>query len=116
MGRYFFTFEEQEAYKDGRRDAEYHRRNYDYDEYSWDDRDRAYFLGRKDYENEERERREREEEIEQREQEARERERQERLRLEEEYERQMQEEQEYYNLAKQVYEGMFQPPTEEDCK
>jgi hypothetical protein len=44
----FFTYEEDEAYREGRRDESYHRNNYDYDKYSDSDIDSAYYKGRED--------------------------------------------------------------------
>lgn len=85
MGRHYFSHQEDEAYRDGRRDEEYGRRNYDHDRYSSNPVDQAYWEGRRDEERDEERRREEEREME------REMERQQ----EREYERRMQEERDY---------------------
>lgn len=86
MSKHYFTWEENEAYKEGKRDEERHRHNYDYDRYSNNDVDRAYFDGRKEQHQEELRREEEQEEL------RMEEERQERLReerMQEEYEYEM---------------------------
>ena len=47
MSRYF-SYEEDEAYKEGRRDEQNGRHNWEYDSWSSDRRDRAYFDGIED--------------------------------------------------------------------
>jgi hypothetical protein len=84
MSRSYFSWEESEAYKEGRNDEERHRTNYNYEKYSDEPKDRAYFDGRKDQERED-ERRE-EETRELREQEEREERRREEQRMQEEQE------------------------------
>jgi hypothetical protein len=54
MYRRYYTHEEREAYKEGRRDESYDRYNYDYDRYSDNAEDRAYWQGREDEKREER--------------------------------------------------------------
>lgn len=63
----FYSYKEQEAHREGLRDAEYGRSNYNYDRYSSSDVDKAYFEGVREQERheemyaEERRREEREE-------------------------------------------------------
>jgi hypothetical protein len=54
----YFTYREDEAYREGRRDAEYGWSGYDHDRHAWDGPDKAYWDGRKEYEREEECRRE----------------------------------------------------------
>jgi hypothetical protein len=104
MARTFFTWEENEAYKEGRRDEERHRRNYEYDEYSDRDRDQAYFQGRRDEQREERvreeereyERQREEAEIRRREEQRRQEEVEYNMMLEAQMEEQMEAERQYY--------------------
>lgn len=93
MSRFYFSHDEEEAYKEGRRDEEHHRHNWEYDSWSHDNRDRAYFEGIEDEKRAERireEEREMEEEQMRREEERRERREQE---MQEEQMRQWEEEQ-----------------------
>jgi flagellar biosynthesis GTPase FlhF len=57
MSRYY-SYEEDEAFRQGERDAKYGRRNYDYDRYSDRERDRAYFDGYREEKRRQEERRE----------------------------------------------------------
>lgn len=96
MTRYFWTYEEREAYNKGRRDEDYHRKDFDYDKYRERETDKAYFQGHEDRKREIRERRE---------EERREEERQEMLhrqRMREEYELEWMRQQEY---ERQEYEA-----------
>lgn len=102
MGRYFYTHEENEAYREGRIDEERHRHNYERDRYSNDPADEAYFLGRKDVEREERIREE-EEEYERQRIEAQERRREEERRRDEEYETYLQMQMEEQMEAEHAY-------------
>ena len=95
---HYWSHEEDEAYRKGKRDAEYGRKDHFRDKYAWDGPDRAYFDGQKEYERQEenrREEREQDEREERRQQERREYDRQMRQQ-EEDYYRQ-QEEDAYYN-------------------
>src|SRR3546814_856511 len=97
--RNYYSYTEDEAYRDGRRDAEYGRRNYDYDEHFGGDIDRAYYEGLRDQEREEDRRRE------YLEQERREEERQ--VRMEEErrqYLRDLEEQEYYYQMQHRDHE------------
>ena len=80
---HYWSYEEQEAYKDGKRDEERHNSDYQHDKFAYDGPDRAYWDGRKDQEAETR----------QREEEERERQEEEERELNQERERQ--EEREY---------------------
>lgn len=121
MGRHYFSYQEDEAYREGRRDEEYGRRNYDHDRYSSDPVDQAYWEGRRDEERDEERRREEEREMEremecQREREY-ERQRQEEMEydmmLQAQIEDQMEAERQYYE--KQLIEGGFEEIPPEDC-
>jgi hypothetical protein len=85
MGKHYFSWEEDQAYKEGYRDSERNRRDYYHDKYSMDGVDRAYFDGRKDQEREEERREEEHQEEERMERRAQEH-REEQRRREEEYE------------------------------
>jgi len=85
MSRSYFTYEENEAYREGRRDEERHRHNFGHDRHSDDAADQAYFQGRKDEEKEERAREEDREQQEAYEREVMRRREEERIREEEEY-------------------------------
>ena len=64
MYRNYYTYEESEAYKEGKHDESHNRRNYEHDRYSDKPADQAYWQGREDEKREERareEEREREE-------------------------------------------------------
>lgn len=106
MGRRFYSSEETSAYREGRNDRQHHKRNIEYDKFSDNDVDKAYFLGRKDEEDDERMREE--ERMLEEEEERQERLRQERM----EYEKYLRE-QEYYDeqfdddLRSQELEEMF---------
>ena len=50
MNRYYETDEEQDADKQGHKDAQFNRRNYNHDKYSDEPEDIAYWNGRKDEE------------------------------------------------------------------
>jgi len=54
MHRSYFTWEEEDANKQGHQDEQRHRTNYDHDKYSDKPEDIAYFEGRKDEERQER--------------------------------------------------------------
>ena len=92
--RHYFSYEEDEAYKEGKRDEERNRTDYYHDKYAYDGEDRAYWDGRKDEQEAERRREEEREDEErrEREEERRNHERRERAaeyeRQQEEYERQ----------------------------
>lgn len=88
MSRNYFSWEEEEAYKQGKRDEEYRHTDFDHDRFAYDGVDRAYYDGRKDEKDEE----DRQES--QRREEEQQREAEEELRLE----RDRQEEQEYLDM------------------
>ena len=102
MSRHYYTWEENEAYKEGRKDEERHRRSFDHDKYSDNPDDLAYFQGRRDEETRQR--------IE--EEERMMREEQERLEQEREYERKRQEELEYQEYLASQEEPLDEPPPE----
>jgi hypothetical protein len=83
----YYNGDYRDEYKQGRKDEERDRRNYDYDQYSGRERDEAYFAGRRDQQREERSAEER------REEERQEEERQERLHQERLAQQQYEEEQ-----------------------
>jgi hypothetical protein len=92
MSHYYHSYEEEDAYRNGRRDGNYGRFDHTYDCHFGDDVDRAYCEGYHEVEEERREERRREEEE------------MERQMLQEEQwrrERQWEEQQEYY---RQCYE------------
>lgn len=107
MRRSYFSFEEQEAYNSGRRDASNHRLDYEHDRYSSEPTDQAYWQGRVDearedrIRQEERERQEYEEMIMMQRQDERRRE-------EEEYEMYLQ-----ALLEQQMLEEYPEPPIDE---
>ncbi len=74
--RHYWSYEEEQCYRDGKRDGEYGRTNYARERYSDCPCDGAYFEGKEDAEREERRRED------EREQERREEARQERLHYE----------------------------------
>ena len=92
--RSYFTWEEQEAYKQGKQDESHHRTDFDHDRFAYDGEDRAYWDGRKDEQDEE-ERQERQRQEEQQQQEA-----EEELR----YERDRQEERQYQEMIADMQE------------
>ena len=113
MHRSYFSYEESEAYKEGRRDEERHRHNFQHDRYSDEPADQAYFQGRKDEEKEERarqEEREREEYeqmvMEQREMERRREEEEYNMYLQSQIEQQMEDERAY---AEAIARGEIHP-------
>lgn len=83
MSKHYFSYQDEEAYKEGRQDQQHHRPNYERNRYS--ESDRAYFEGRDD------ERRMEEQAKLDEEQERQEMERQERI----EFQRYMEEQQEF---------------------
>jgi hypothetical protein len=93
MSRHYFSYDEDEAYKEGKRDESHRRSDFTHNSFAFDGADRAYFDGREDQKREEREEERREEE---RQEERREEERQERRAYEREQERQREEEHEIY--------------------
>ncbi len=109
MNRRYFSYEEEQSYKEGRRDQQTHNRHHGHDRYSDDPEELAYFQGRKDEEIEQR-RREEERMLE----EMRENERME-LEMKREYERYLQE-QEYYDElnAMEIDEMSFLDDAESD--
>lgn len=115
--RSYLGYHSDEAYREGRRDEEYGRRNYDYDEHSWNERDKAYYEGREDQHREDERRREErreEEEREERHQHAiAERRRYEREQEEEMYSQQQYPEQEYPEQESPVLGE--EPPAEVSC-
>ena len=58
--KYYSNYSSEEAYQNGKRDYGSGHRNYDYEEYSDRERDRAYFDGQRDAEKERRDRERRE--------------------------------------------------------
>ena len=46
--RHYFSYEEDEANKQGHNDERNHRNDYEHDKYAYDGEDRAYWDGRKD--------------------------------------------------------------------
>jgi len=48
--RHYWSYKEEQCYKDGRRDAEWHRTNYEHERYSECPCDKAYFEGKEDAE------------------------------------------------------------------
>lgn len=96
--RYYSTWQEEESYREGRRDAEYGRKDYSRNEHFGNDSDRAYYEGLREAEREEERRREIYE------QERQEEERQ--YQRQQEYYQQIRdlEEQEYYNSLQEAEE------------
>jgi len=114
MSRHYFSYEEEQAYKEGRHDEERHRRDYSHDRYAFDGEDRAYWDGRKDEEHDEHEHREREEQ-ERMEEERMERQREERRREDEEYEMYLQSQiEQQENLQSRKEQEM--PKPDENCQ
>lgn len=104
MKGYYYDYESDRAYDQGRRDADVHRRDYDFDRHSDRERDRAYFDGIRDRERENQERRD---------EERREEEYRERLyaqRMREEQEMRNMEEQEYWENQRAIDEQMEAAP------
>lgn len=91
MNRTYFSYEEDEAYREGRSDKQHHRHNYERSRFSNDESDRAYFHGIDDESRAEKQRMLEEEE------ERQEMERQERLEMERYLQEQRQEESDYYD-------------------
>lgn len=91
MSRHYFSYEEDEAYREGKRDESHRSSDFGHNSFAFDGADRAYFDGREDQKREEQraEERREEERMEERHeelrQERREYERQQELQREEEY-------------------------------
>lgn len=66
MRRSYFSWEEDEAYKQGKQDESRHRSDFEHDKYAYDGKDRAYWDGREDEKKVERQREEERQEEEQR--------------------------------------------------
>ena len=86
--RHYFSYEEDEANKQGHQDEKNHRNDYEHDKYAYDGEDRAYWDGREEEAREERRREEEreDEERQEREEERRNHERRERAEREREQE------------------------------
>jgi hypothetical protein len=109
MRRSYFSWEEDEAYKQGKKDESNHRGDYVHDKFAYDGEDRAYWDGREDEKRAERIREEeRQMEEEQLRQEEERQQRQERLRQEEERQRRL-----YEDSDEQIQDDE-RPSTEED--
>jgi len=102
MSRHYISYEEDEAYREGKRDESHRRSDFTHNSFAFDGADRAYFDGREDQRHEEREEERRREE---REEERQEEARQERREYERMQERQREEEYEMY-LHDQIQEQM----------
>jgi len=124
MRRSYYTYEEQEAYNEGRHDESHNRRNYEHDRYSDEPADQAYFQGRKDEEREERVRQEEREQQEAYERMIMEQREEERRREEEEYnqylqaqiDQQMEDERAYMEMIAEQNSmpyPEFEPPIDE---
>ena len=124
--RSYFSWEEQEANKQGHQDESRHRSDYEHDRYAYDGVDRAYWDGRKDEQEAERQREYERQEEQERERQERDRyDRQERQRKEErqyqeqlDYEREMEDrrvrEEEYPNEISITEQELFMKIQEDE--
>lgn len=107
MYRHYYSREEEDAYKEGLRDEEHNRRNYEHDKYSDDPVDQAYWNGRRDQQREEERKQEEERELHEQE------EREERHREEQHMREQMEDEARYEEMMAQQDELNSSEPLQE---
>lgn len=114
MYRSYYSWEEQEANKQGHQDESKHCLDYEHDKYAYDGVDRTYWDGREDEKKAERQREEQRQEEEEQERQERDREEQRQEHMRREEERQREEREDYDRQIQEEDDRDFQIETERE--